>query len=209
MWFARIYLLANIALALRPLFLPTTDQITDIPLTPTQRSLLGLDPSSSPATPQSGGYITPPRYRRSSGSFSGSNLGTPTSDRRSISATYYSSSPLSASQNFSPGAALSPFRSPSRSGASQFSPSASPLLHKAVAKKNNNHNNRDSLDPDRRQSFGTPGSGLARSQSLRERAARGAESPTPSAGARRSPGMNYKWLYEKGSRLPRSETMQF
>jgi hypothetical protein len=38
------------------------------------------------------------------------------------------------------------------------------------------------------------------------------DTPSPTgglAGARRNPHLNYKWLYEKGARLPKSETMQF
>jgi hypothetical protein len=230
----RLYLLFNFAYALLPLFpdlfpnLKPKDQVTDIPLTPSQRSLLGLDPSipsSLPGTPTSGDgkspFITPPRYRRLSGSsFSGSSpLNAPSTDRRSISATYYSSSPLSASRNFSPSPAPSPFGSPSRGGSgSPFSPSASPLLHKAVgAKPNNNH--RDLVDGERRRSFGNSVSGLGRSQSLRERGARAGsdkdkepDTPSPTgglAGARRNPHLNYKWLYERGARLPQSEAMLF
>ena len=213
----RLFLVGNIVLALRPLIpaISSKDQIVDIPLTPSQRSLLGLDPSisSTPATPQSAGYITPPRYRRSSGSFSSTGGSSPvaTTDRRSISATYYSSSPLSASQNFSPSAGLTPFRSTPRSaglaGGSPFSPTASPLLQKQIAIKNN----RENADLDRRQSFGSPSTELSRSQSLKERGPRasGVDSPSRMGGARRNPNMNYKWLYEKGARLPRSETMQF
>lgn len=40
------------------------DDLSDIPLSPSQRALFGLDPSSAPATPGST-YITPPRYTRS------------------------------------------------------------------------------------------------------------------------------------------------
>jgi hypothetical protein len=80
-------------------------------------------------------------------------------------------------------------------------------------------------EKDRRHSLGTPGgavSGLGRSQSVRERGGRaggerdgeaGAETPSPVGGGagkvRRNPHLNYKWLYEKGATLPKSETMQF
>jgi hypothetical protein len=44
----------------------------------------------------------------------------------------------------------------------------------------------------------------------------GTPSPVGSGGAaaaagamRRNPHLNYKWLYEKGAILPKSETMQF
>lgn len=64
----RIILLLSAARLLQPLWSPQ-DEMTDIPLTPTQRKLLGLTPSSAPPTPTTGAggaYITPPRYARSS-----------------------------------------------------------------------------------------------------------------------------------------------
>ncbi|EDN91786.1 hypothetical protein SS1G_07647 [Sclerotinia sclerotiorum 1980 UF-70] len=57
-------LIFNIVVALRP-FYAKRDDMEDIPLTPAQRKLLGLKPSSRPATPGSE-YVTPPRYRRTS-----------------------------------------------------------------------------------------------------------------------------------------------
>ena len=235
----RFFLALSTFLAIRPLSksLYPGDQITDIPLTPSQRSLLGLDPSplsGSPATAGGAeGYVTPPRYRRYSGSFSslsgggGSGswssplVGTPATDRRSISATYYSSSPLSGAGAgagagaFTPSNALSPFRSPSRSG-SPFSPSPSPLLHRAFAGKNNSNNNSRERDLLLQDGLGSSAAslGLGRSQSVGGKGLRvGIDSPTPGGVSgdgivRRSPGVNYKWLYDKGVRLPRSETMQ-
>ncbi|KAL2106951.1 hypothetical protein VUR80DRAFT_5913 [Thermomyces stellatus] len=63
----------NIVLALLPLFRPE-DTLSDIPLTPSQRRLLNLPPSSAPPTPNAV-YSTPPRYSRTpsiSGSIAGS-----------------------------------------------------------------------------------------------------------------------------------------
>ncbi|KAF4264036.1 hypothetical protein KXV68_006322 [Aspergillus fumigatus] len=100
----------NILVALYPLFRPK-DDLSDIPLTPTQRSLLGLDPSATPPLTPGTTYITPPRYR-----LSASRTATPASKG--------ASSPLSGSAGLS-GRRLS-------SGAS-FSPSTSPLLYKAVS----------------------------------------------------------------------------
>lgn len=61
----RLFFLANIAFACTPL-LRQPDPCEDIPLTPTQRKLLGLPPMSRPATPQEQQqYTTPPRYSRS------------------------------------------------------------------------------------------------------------------------------------------------
>ncbi|KAK3325402.1 nuclear pore complex component-domain-containing protein [Apodospora peruviana] len=97
--------LVNIGLALLPLVRPP-DDLSDIPLTPSQRKLLGLPPSSRPATPNSA-YSTPPRYSRTP-----SVGGSPA----------MSASPLSARA------------SPATEWRASNSPStASPLLQKAVA----------------------------------------------------------------------------
>ncbi|KAK2744770.1 hypothetical protein FQN55_006526 [Onygenales sp. PD_40] len=105
----RLLLLINIVAALYPLYRPK-DDLSDIPLTPSQRSLLGLDPShSAPSTPGTH-YITPPRYRISSGSRKGSPL-SPSSSPRSFNASQSSGRP----QDGPP-----------------FSPSPSPLLQKAM-----------------------------------------------------------------------------
>lgn len=104
MYLVRLLSLLGILSALSPLF-RHKDDLSDIPLTPSQRSLLGLEPSSRPATPGSQ-YITPPRYSRSA---------TPRSDRSN------SASPLSGKD--------SPFRADT-----PYSPSASPLFQKAVGR---------------------------------------------------------------------------
>jgi len=50
---------------------------------------------------------------------------------------------------------------------------------------------------------------------VRERGSRGSSSRkesepgTPTPGVKRDPGVNYKWLYDKGGRLPKSESMGF
>ncbi|KAJ4519165.1 hypothetical protein HRR83_004818 [Exophiala dermatitidis] len=213
----RLVLCANIILLLRPAipYIAKKDQINDIPLTPSQRLLLGLDPSVPPSPASGGSYITPPRYRRASGSATG----TPTpnsigSDRQSIS-----SSPLSTSRlGFSP--SQSQRRSVSGAAAAAaatttFSPSGSPLFHKAVSNQN------PEFGVSARSSFGAGagiGSGLSRSQSLRERPNARRESiespasPTPTSGTRSPqfvPGLNYKWLYDKGMKLPKSESYGF
>ncbi|EXJ92241.1 hypothetical protein A1O3_00791 [Capronia epimyces CBS 606.96] len=217
----RLVVCANMVLLLRPVipYISKKDEITDIPLTPSQRSLLGLDPSVSP-TPNSAGsagsYITPPRYRRSSGSFSGtpgSIQNGNASDRRSISATY-SSSPLSTSRQ-TLGFSATPSQSVRRTASgSPFSPSptASPLFHKAV----NQASQFSDVDfgTSTRSSFGTSsGSGLGRSQSLRDRPRRESLEPSsPTPGTRSPqivPGLNYKWLYDMGMKLPKSESYGF
>jgi len=115
----------NIIMACRPLF-RTRDDISDIPLTPGQRKLMGLPPSSAPPTPGSQ-YITPPRYARTPTPLSGS----PGSKGN------YSRSPLSGKGSPT---------SESVSG-SPFSPGASPLLQKAIG---------GGLNGNRRHSYGSP-----------------------------------------------------
>ncbi|RJE23777.1 Nuclear pore complex component [Aspergillus sclerotialis] len=104
---AQLFFIINIGFALYPLFRPK-DDLSDIPLTPTQRSLLGLDPSVTPPPTPGSSYVTPPRYRLS----------------RSASPASRSTSP------FSPSASLSGNKA---SGGTSFSPSNSPLLYKAVS----------------------------------------------------------------------------
>ena len=102
----RLILLYNIAYAFSPL-VRQKDDLSDIPLTPTQRKLLGLPPSSTPDTPGSN-YVTPPRFPRS----------TPRSSERATVGSSLSarSSPRGGSPSGSP-----------------YSPVPSPLLHKAVS----------------------------------------------------------------------------
>ena len=118
--------LFNIGRAVLPLF-RSEDDLADIPLTPAQRQLLGLPPSSRPATPGSA-YSTPPRYTRTPSqvgspaslrSFSNSptpNLGSPVPMNNSPMAK----SPLFQKATGGPmgGARRSSFGSPSSLGAS-------------------------------------------------------------------------------------------
>ena len=69
-------------MATTPLF-RQQDPCNDIPLTPAQRQLLGLPPSSRPAMPQEKEqWITPPRYSRSA---SGTPRSSPSSLRAEVS----------------------------------------------------------------------------------------------------------------------------
>lgn len=110
----RLLFVLNLFIAVLPLLRPK-DTLTDIPLTPAQRSLLGLPPSSTPPTPGST-YITPPRYARSPAPRnSGSNPGSPVSG-----------SPINGT--------------PSKDGrGSPFTPNASPLLHKTFNQRRNSY----------------------------------------------------------------------
>ncbi|PTU17773.1 hypothetical protein P175DRAFT_0486430 [Aspergillus ochraceoroseus IBT 24754] len=117
----QLVLIFNILVALYPLFRPK-DDIVDIPLTPTQRALLGLNPSATaPPTPGSS-YITPPKYR-----LSGSRAGSPAS----ISGSPLSASASASGRRFSSG--------------TLFSPSPSPLLHKMVANGGRDNGRRQSF----------------------------------------------------------------
>ena len=221
----RLLFCINIALLVRPAlpYAPIQDEINDIPLTPSQRQLLGLAPStqSTLTSPESAtGYIAPPRYRRVSNSqYSGGSNGGPergSADRRSISANY-SASPLSTSR-YTVGFTPTPSQSVARRTASgsPFSPSptASPLFHKAINNQNQPQISDIDLNTSTFSSLGTStcgGSGLNRSQSMRERQRPRRESlepgsPSPIRGPQIMPGVNYKWLYDKGRKLPKSES---
>ncbi|TAQ87247.1 hypothetical protein B7494_g4410 [Chlorociboria aeruginascens] len=159
----------NIISACMPLF-RTIDDLSDIPLTPAQRKLLGLPPSSKPPTPGSQ-YSTPPRYARTPTPLSGS----PGSREKDI----YSGSPLSGKG------------SPFSVSSSPFSQGASPLLHKAIG---------GGLNTSRRHSYGSPsplGPGAPRFN-LPESGTPSTPSPSSAKGA--SIGLNNRWLYEKGRR---------
>ncbi|OAL18776.1 hypothetical protein AYO20_11696 [Fonsecaea nubica] len=218
----RLLFCLNIILLLRPImpYISKKDQITDIPLTPSQRSLLGLNPSANQGQSPAGSaasYVTPPRYRRLSASFGGSptqGYGSGSTDRRSISANY-SSSPLSTSRytlGFSPTPSQSLRRTASGSPFSP-SPTASPLFHKAVSQNQSSQFLDGEFGTNNHSSFGAisgGNSGLNRSQSLRERRPRRSSfeptSPSPTRGPQVVPGLNYKWLYDKGRKLPRSDS---
>ncbi|KAK1143852.1 hypothetical protein N8T08_005965 [Aspergillus melleus] len=167
----QLLFLSNIALALSPL-VRSKDDLSDIPLTPTQRSLLGLDPSTtSPLTPGST-YVTPPKYRLSAS--------------RTASSASKVASPLSTSASAS-GRRLS-------SGAS-FSPSTSPLFHKAVSNGGRNNG--------RRPSFGSSTASFGRS-SLFGESSIAPSTPSPVGGKRVNLGLSNKWLYERSRRLSAS-----
>lgn len=104
----QVFFIFNILLALYPLYRPK-DDLSDIPLTPTQRALLGLDPTATPPPTPGTNYVTPPRYRMS------------TSRRASP-----------ASRQTSPFSATPTFSERRVSSGAPFSPASSPLFHKAV-----------------------------------------------------------------------------
>lgn len=165
--------LYNIFVACLPL-LRKPDEINDIPLTPAQRKLMGLAPSSAPPTPGSS-YVTPPRYARTPTPMSGSPSN---KDRYSGSSSTRKESPAGGSAAGSP-----------------FSPASSPLLHKAVG---------GGYNGSRRESYGSgsaygSGSPLGYSTS-RSSVLEAPSTPTPSGTKGSNIGLNSKWLYEKGRR---------
>jgi len=188
---------------------------------------MGLPPSTQSTPASTGpptGYITPPRYRRvSNPQFSGGSNDNPRSgspDRRSISANY-SSSPLSTSRytlGFSPTPSQSVARRTTSGSPFSPSPTASPLFHKAISNQNQaqisdndfNAGTYSSLGTSTSTTTGFAGSALGRSQSMRERQRprRVSLDPTSPSPTRPQivPGLNYKWLYDKGRKLPKSES---
>lgn len=170
----------SLAYAVSPLFRPK-DACEDIPLTPSQRHMLGLPPSSRPQTAldQSTGIITPPRYSRSSTPRSGNSL---------------RGSPLSGS--------------PMDFGSSQQRPSSgslyspSPLATKSYESGFANHRDSVGFGVTRRLSYGG-GSNSPRGSPLNLSEFETAGNVgSPSRGNKASVGLNSKWLYEKGRRSP-------
>lgn len=182
----RVIFLYNILVACQPLFRPK-DDLSDIPLTPAQRKLLGLEPTSTPPTPGST-YVTPPRYPRTN------HTGSMSPGSRSAS---YSKSPFDSNKR-SPFDLAKPGSSSGKTGPSNASPSpwensynASPLLHKAMGGARNNL---------RSQSYGSPsplGPAGARNSVFDAPG-----TPSPSNGRGTAAGLNNRWLYERHKASP-------
>lgn len=166
----QLFFVLNILIALYPLFRPK-DDLSDIPLTPTQRSLLGLDPSVTPPATPGTSYVTPPRYRLS----------------RSASPASRSVSPLSTSASNSGQRA---------SGGASFSPSNSPLLYKAVSNGNRDAGRRQSFGSSSPLGRSSPFRESFKESSLGPTS----PSPTP-GNKRASIGVSNRWLYERSRRL--------
>ncbi|SPN97593.1 uncharacterized protein DNG_01105 [Cephalotrichum gorgonifer] len=107
----------NILLALLPLFRPE-DTLSDIPLTPSQRRLLNLPPSSAAPTPNAV-YSTPPRYSRTP-SISGS-IASSVSSRASVAGNA-PTSPYSPAASPLQGKGFNPTRNGRRSSFGSPSP---------------------------------------------------------------------------------------
>ncbi|KAI0169607.1 NPCC-domain-containing protein [Hypoxylon sp. FL1284] len=167
--------LFNIGANLLPL-VRTKDDLSDIPLTPSQRKLLGLPPSSAPPTPGSV-YSTPPRFSR-----------TPSISGSAGSKRSFSSSPRSPFSNQgSPVGGSGGGNGPTNLGGLGLQ--SSPLLQKA-------------MNGARRSSLGSPSPmGASMGASTGTSFFGGvpdSPSPTPPAAKRSTLGLNNKWLYERG-----------
>lgn len=173
----RLCLLLNIAWACAPLFQPN-DDLSDIPLTPSQRALLGLKPSSASLT-QGQEYTTPPRYTRSS---------TP----RSNASAHIAASGSPNSLRGSPSSLERSTMGQSR-GASGSPYSVSPLMHKALGTSTSRRLSFTSSSPQDLPALGQSANGT------------NALPATPTNGlanGKASVGLNNKWLYERGRGSP-------
>ena len=171
----------NILLEFYPLY-RGKDNVDDIPLTPSQRALFGLDPYATPPPAPGSTYITPPRYSRSP---TPRNSSPASGSQRSRDSPYSRrESPFSSSWNESASSLWG-----KQGFESTFSINASPLLHKAIGNGN------------RRQSYGSLSSlglGADRVTGM-ESSLVGPATPSPSTGrGGASVGLNNRWLYERG-----------
>ncbi|EME82517.1 uncharacterized protein MYCFIDRAFT_82421 [Pseudocercospora fijiensis CIRAD86] len=180
-WLLQAVLVANIGIALLPLF-RKPDACEDVPLTPQQRQLLGLPPMSRPATPQEKEqYVTPPRFSNS----------TPRSSPASSLRAEASSSPLSGRSTPLDGSFRSGSGSPFASQTLRRAESGSPLSGPAAGLRSG---------AERRRLSYTGNSGSPLALGAFDSSSFGS---TPSKEKRASVGLNNKWLYEKGRGSPR------
>ncbi|CAK7206036.1 hypothetical protein SEUCBS139899_008819 [Sporothrix eucalyptigena] len=184
-------LVINMARSLLPLF-RKPDTLSDIPLTPGQRKLLGLPTLKTPGTPNAV-YTTPPRYTRtpsvsgSAASMTGATRGSGSVNDSSFSKSF-TGSPIS-------GSPLFPKARPANGGVTNGS--GSPFSPTSPFQNN------------RKASFGSPGTlggstpsgapGTAGSLFSDSTMSSLPGTPSPT-GKRLSMGLNNKWLYEKGRR---------
>ncbi|KAL8784984.1 MAG: hypothetical protein Q9213_003645 [Squamulea squamosa] len=164
----------NIAIALWPLY-RGHDPVSDIPLTPSQRALLGLDPNAAPPPTPGAQYVTPPRYARSP---------TPRNESSASNRSRHSSvgkTPFTRKELSSESSLFGNSENP-------FSPSASPLWQKSMLGSGR--------DTRRRSSMGTP-SPLGPGKDSGSLWMPNTPSPVTGKGGA-SVGLNNRWLYERG-----------
>ena len=189
-----ILLSANIVLSLRQTipYISKKDTIEDIPLTPSQRALLGLPPSASSTPVRTGspfaaspGYVPPPRYHRRISSNNSTSSSTPnSSDRRSISANYGGTPSRGTFSN------NIPFSPPS---------GGSPLFHKAIERQQRRQSQSDFDLTQQRNSYGTGAEvgGLSRSNSMNARSGIAGSPVLSRTGTGARKGVNFKWMYDQ------------
>ncbi|ROW11695.1 hypothetical protein VPNG_05577 [Cytospora leucostoma] len=163
--------LLNIGFAFLPLF-RSKDDLSDIPLTPAQRQLLGLSPNSAAPTPNPV-YSTPPRYSR-----------TP-SATGSVGKLSPTSSPVSTKDSSA---------SSSRFRGSLASSVASPLLHKSLGYSGGPRSLYGLQSP---LNASTSSFNLSTGSSIFSEPP---PTPSPIGGKRTSVGLNNKWLYDRSRR---------
>jgi nucleoporin POM34 len=187
----RLIPVINVINALLPL-VRKPDDLSDIPLTASQRKLLGLAPSSAPPTPGSV-YSTPPRYARTP-SVGGSPASLGSFTGGGAVGGGYGSSPLSGREG-SPGTNGNNARlNGSPLGGSPLSLQKSIGSPLAGLGLNGGQ---------RRSSFGSPsslGGGPGTPKGGLLLGDLGSGTPSPTAGKRSSVGLNSKWLYDRGRR---------
>ncbi|KAF8430159.1 nuclear pore complex component-domain-containing protein [Tirmania nivea] len=123
----RIVFLYNIGESTYRLLRPEPD-FSDLPLSPIQRQLLGLDPKVDSRAAAPGGYITPPRYARSSPSSPSTTIGGSPRPR----SPGPSSSSLPSSSPFSPFSLFSPYSNSSPRPTSFSSATDGPMTPPAL-----------------------------------------------------------------------------
>ncbi|KAL8772833.1 MAG: hypothetical protein Q9209_002178 [Squamulea sp. 1 TL-2023] len=163
----------NIATALWPLY-RGHDPVSDIPLTPSQRALLGLDPNATPPPTPGTQYVTPPRYARSPTPHNESSASN-RSRHSSAGKTLFTGQDRSESLLFA-------------NSENSFSPSASPLWQNSMLGSGR--------DTRRRSSMGTP-SPLGPGKDSGSLWMPNTPSPVTGKGGA-SVSLNNKWLYERG-----------
>ncbi|PYI18546.1 NPCC-domain-containing protein [Aspergillus japonicus CBS 114.51] len=206
----RVIFVLNILVALYPLFGPK-DDLADIPLTPTQRSLLGLDPTATPPLTPGTSYVTPPKYRLSTsrGASPASRSGSPlsasagASGRRVSSGPAFSPSPSPLFQKLVNSSGKESGRRPSFGSSSPLgrSTSYSPYRDSTMTFKDSTASFKDSTASFKESTMST-----VSSMSLSTMSSLGPASPSPVGGKRVNLGLSNKWLYERSRRLSASNS---
>ncbi|PYH48851.1 uncharacterized protein BP01DRAFT_353152 [Aspergillus saccharolyticus JOP 1030-1] len=204
----RLVFVFNILYALYPIWGPK-DDFSDIPLTPTQRSLLGLDPTATPPLTPGTTYVTPPKYRLSTSrpaspaSRSGSPLSANTgaSGRRVSSGPSFSPSPSPLFQKVVTNSGKDNGRRPSFGSSSPLGrgTSFSPYRESTTSFKESTASFRDSTASFKESTMSTMSN-----MSLSTMSSLGPASPSPVGGKRAALGLSNKWLYERSRRLSAS-----